>query len=170
MVLLKPYWHKKSSHGWTDHTAAYGLLWWRCVISKSLRMRRLVCAFVVRKTPQDSFLTSRPILCFLNIQYSSAHVLNSEHTNSGQTCFTFDDENSFSWFQLVEHAYSNLNYLCNINEIGYPLRHLSSAHKTIQQIIYTQCQTNTMDTWTQIQSISRYSRRGVRGTIDLSII
>ena len=23
------------------------------------------------------------------IQYSSAHVLNSEHTNSGQTCFTF---------------------------------------------------------------------------------
>ena len=36
--------------------------------------------------------------------------------------------------------------------------------------LYTQCQTNTMDTWTQIQSISRYSRRGVRGTIDLSII
>ena len=70
----------------------------------------------------------------------------------------------------TEHAYSNLNYLCNINEIGYPLRPLSSAHKTIQQILYTQCQTNIMDTWTQIQSISRYSRRGVRGTIDLSII
>ena len=104
------------------------------------------------------------------IQYSSAHVLNSEHTNSGQTCFTFGDEKSFSWFQLAEHAYSNLNYLCNINEIGYPLRPLSSAHKTIQQILNTQCQINTMDTWTQIQSISRYNRRGVRGTIDLSII
>ena len=31
-------------------------------------------------------------------------------------------------------------------------------------------QTNTIDTWTEIQSISRYSRRGVKGTMDLSII
>ena len=51
-----------------------------------------------------------------------------------------------------------------------PLLDLFRQHKTIQQILYTQCQTNTMDTWTQIQSISRYSRRGVRGTIDFSII
>ena len=34
---------------------------------------------------------------------------------------------------------------------------------------YHQCETNTIDTWTQIQSISRYSDHGVRGTIDLSI-
>ena len=51
-----------------DHTAADGLVWRNCVISKSLRMRRLVCAFVVCKTLQDSFLTSRPLLCFLNIK------------------------------------------------------------------------------------------------------
>ena len=35
----------------------------------------LVCVFVVRKTPQDSFLTSRPILCFLNIKNFSTQVL-----------------------------------------------------------------------------------------------
>ena len=34
---------------------------------------------------------------------------------------------------------------------------------------YHQCETNTIDTWTQIKSISRYSDHGVRGTIDLSI-
>ena len=34
---------------------------------------------------------------------------------------------------------------------------------------YHQCETNTIDSWTQIQSISRYSDHGVRGTIDLSI-
>ena len=67
----------------------------------------------------------------------SAHVLISEHTNSGQTCFTFGDEKSFSWFQLVEHAYSNLNYLCNINEFGYPLRPLSSAQNYTANTIYT---------------------------------
>ena len=58
-----------------DNTATDGLVWWSCVISKSLRMRRLVCAFVVRKTPQDSFLISRPIWCFLNIKKSSTQVL-----------------------------------------------------------------------------------------------
>ena len=58
-----------------DHTAADGFVWLSCVISKSLRMRRLVCAFVVRKTPQDSFLTSRPILCFLNNKKFSTQVL-----------------------------------------------------------------------------------------------
>ena len=36
---------------------------------------QLVCAFVVRKTPQDSFLTSSPILCFLNIKKLSTQVL-----------------------------------------------------------------------------------------------
>ena len=131
-------------------------------------MRRLVCAFVVRKTPQDSFLTSRPILCFLNIKKFSTQVLMYSIQNTrivDKHVLHLEMKNL-----LVEHAYSNLNYLCNINEIGYPLRPLSSAHKTIQQILYTLCQTNTMDTWTQIQSISRYIRRGVRGTIDLSII
>ena len=34
---------------------------------------------------------------------------------------------------------------------------------------YHQCETNTIDTWTQIQSISRYNDHGVRGTIGLSI-
>ena len=34
---------------------------------------------------------------------------------------------------------------------------------------YHQCETNTIDTWTQIQSISRYTDHGVRGTIGLSI-
>ena len=34
---------------------------------------------------------------------------------------------------------------------------------------YHQCETNTIDTWTQIQSISRYNDHGVRGTISLSI-
>ena len=52
---------------------------------------------------------------------------------------------------FLDFNYSNLNYLYNINEIGYPLRPLSSAHKTIQQILYSQCQTNTIDTRTQIQ-------------------
>ena len=47
--------------------------------------------------------------------------------------------------------------------IGYPL-----GTNTEQQ--YDQCETNTIDTWTQIQSISRYSDHGVRGIIDLSII
>ena len=36
-------------------------------------MHRLVCTFVVRKTLQDSFLTSRPILCFLTIKKFSTH-------------------------------------------------------------------------------------------------
>ena len=58
-----------------DHTAADGLVWWSCVISKSLRMRRLVRAFIVHKTPHDSFLTSRSILCFLNIKKFSTQVL-----------------------------------------------------------------------------------------------
>ena len=35
---------------------------------------------------------------------------------------------------------------------------------------YHQCETNTIDTWTQIQSISRYNDHGVRGTIGLSIV
>ena len=34
---------------------------------------------------------------------------------------------------------------------------------------YHQCETNTIDTWTQIQSISRYNDHSVRGTIGLSI-
>ena len=34
---------------------------------------------------------------------------------------------------------------------------------------YHQCETNTIDTWTQIQSISRYNDHGVRGTIGVSI-
>ena len=83
---------------------------------------------------------------------------------------------------LVEHAYSNLKqilwaqfmlhkwkihptilvkYLDGI--IRYPL-----STNTEQQ--YHQCETNIIDAWTQIQSISRYIDHGVRGTIDLSII
>ena len=121
-----------------------------------------------RKNFWYSFLTSRPILCFLNIKKFSTQVLMYSIQNT--QIVDKHVEKSFSWFQLVEHAYSNLSYLCNITKIGNPLRPLSSAHKTIQQILYTQCQTNTMDTWTQIQSISRYSRRGVSGAIDLTII
>ena len=111
-----------------DHTAADGLVWRSCVISKSLRMRRLVCAFAVRKTPQDSFLTSRPILCFLNIKKFSTQVLMYSIQNTrlvDKHVLHLEMKSLFSWFQLVEHAYSNLNYLCNINEIGYPLRPLS---------------------------------------------
>ena len=36
--------------------------------------------------------------------------------------------------------------------------------------LYSKYYTLNARLWTQIQSISRYSRRGVRGTIDLSII
>ena len=38
----------KSDHG---RPAANGLVWWSCVISKSLQKRRLICAFVVLKPP-----------------------------------------------------------------------------------------------------------------------
>ena len=63
MVLLKPFRPKTECHG---RTAADGLVWWSCVISKSLRKRRLVCAFVVPKPPKRAFLTSWPTYFYLS--------------------------------------------------------------------------------------------------------
>ena len=88
-------------------------------------MRRLVCAFVVRKTRKTVLLTSRLILCFLNFKKISTQVL-----------MYSIQKNLFFLFQLAEHAYSNLNYLCDINEIGYPLRPLSSAQNYTANTIH----------------------------------
>ena len=53
---------------------------------QTARMRRLVCAFVVRKPPKTGFLATRPICCIVSLislrrpalnrgSYISAHVL-----------------------------------------------------------------------------------------------
>ena len=56
---------------------------------QTVRMRRLVCAFAVRKPPKTGFLTSRPNLCWLPFQVTIAGTCQPNrtiHTTLGRSC------------------------------------------------------------------------------------